>query len=76
MHDNPRLLYLVHCYDACAGVELHTRALAEGLRDGYEITVAFPSKGQIEVRRGAETILTYPADTPRPARHHSCAALL
>jgi glycosyltransferase involved in cell wall biosynthesis len=64
MHGNPRLLYLVHRYDAPAGVELHTRALVEGLHDHYQITVAFPHKGQIQVRRGPESILTYPADPP------------
>jgi glycosyltransferase involved in cell wall biosynthesis len=64
MHANPRLLYLVHCYDSLAGVELHTRALVEGLQDRYQIAVAFPHKGQILVRRGSETIQTYPADPP------------
>src|SRR5215831_18295792 len=64
MSNKPRLLYLVHCYDNPAGVELHTRALAEGLQDHYQIAVAFPDGPQLHVRRNNETILSLPADPP------------
>jgi len=64
MDGKPRLLYLVHAYDNLAGVELHTRALEEGLQDHYQIAVAFPHAGQIHVRLGPEAIQPYPADPP------------
>lgn len=38
----PRLLYVAHCYGQRGGTEEHTRALAEGLKDRYEISVVFP----------------------------------
>jgi glycosyltransferase involved in cell wall biosynthesis len=57
----PRLLYLVHCYDNLAGVELHTRALAEGLAQRYEVAVAFPQQGRIRLLRGGASA-DFPAD--------------
>jgi glycosyltransferase involved in cell wall biosynthesis len=60
----PRLLYLVHAYDNLGGVELHTRALAEGLCDAFEIYVAFPQRGTLQLRHGTQTVAAYPAETP------------
>src|SRR5689334_14188674 len=60
----PRLLYLVHQYDNPGGVELHTRALAEGLSDRYETAVAFPHQGRIRLMSGPGRAADYPADPP------------
>src|SRR5215472_17337733 len=60
----PRLLYLVHCHDNLAGVELHTRALAEGLRDRYEIALAFSHQGHIRLLHGPGPAADFPADPP------------
>jgi glycosyltransferase involved in cell wall biosynthesis len=59
----PRLLYLVHCYDNLAGVELHTRALAEGLADRFEVAVAYPHQDRLRLLRGGAAV-EYPADPP------------
>ena len=60
----PRLLYLVHQYDNLGGVELHTRALADGLADRYEVAVAFPHQGQVRLVQGPGRVVDYPADPP------------
>jgi glycosyltransferase involved in cell wall biosynthesis len=60
----PRLLYLVHQYDNPGGVELHTRALVEGLADRYETSVAFPHRGGIRLLSGSGRTADYPADPP------------
>src|SRR5262245_26508854 len=61
--EQPRLLFLLHQYDNLAGVELHTQALADGLRNRYDVAIAYPAAGQLCLRH-AGTLRTFPADPP------------
>jgi glycosyltransferase involved in cell wall biosynthesis len=45
----PRLLYFVHQFDYPAGVSLHVRSLARGLRNDFEIAVAFPDNANKKI---------------------------
>src|SRR5262245_32379036 len=60
----PRLLLLLHQYENLAGVELHTRALAEGLRDRYQIAIAYPAADHLRLVDDRDQLATYPAGTP------------
>lgn len=40
--DKPHVMHVLHSYESRAGVELHTRQLAEGLKDFFRSTVFFP----------------------------------
>lgn len=64
----PRILYLVHQFGHQTGVELHTLTLAEGLRNQYDVAIAWPTADGLCLLQGQQTTpRTFPADpTPWP----------
>ena len=56
------LLYLMHCYHNRGGVEEHTRALAKGLAEDFNIDIVAPENGKLLLIRNGAVASTLPAD--------------
>lgn len=72
----PKLLYLVHCYFNRAGTEGHVKALSDGLRDQYDVTIAFPHEDKIVIVKDEKVTQMIPAvEVPWPVSPYSLPAM-
>src|SRR5262249_52560328 len=62
MNARPRLLYILHQFDNFAGVELLTQILRDGLRDRYEISLAYPTANSMRLRDENDSITEFIAE--------------
>lgn len=55
MKTKPRLLYILHCYYNRGGTEQHTRDLAAGLAEHFDIAIAALEKDQLHIIKDGKT---------------------
>ena len=60
----PRILYILHNYHSHGGTEHHTKDLAAGLKDQYDVRIIFPGKDHICMVGPDEDTASLPADPP------------
>lgn len=60
-----RLLFVLHCYFDLAGTEEHTRGLANGLGDRFQVSILFPHERKLWLTDDGKKFECFPAETSR-----------
>lgn len=74
-----RLLYILHAYHNRGGTEQHTKDLAQGLKDDFEIAILYPENGALHLQLADGSLSSIPVpplpipETPVHSDEHTAA---